>query len=80
MSGSECDIGANSPFTWSSSPDPSIDPTGLIWWLIIATDGSATEGSWSQDGSGLERSGPGTNGSSVQCGVTDKDLSNLCGQ
>ena len=31
-------------------------------------------------GTGVERSGPGANGSSVQCGVTDKDLTNTCGQ
>lgn len=49
------------------------------WWLIVATDGAATEGSWSQ-GSGVERFGPGANGSSGQCGVTDNDLTHTCGQ
>ena len=56
-----------------------MDSTGLIWWLVIVNDGT-TEGSWGLDSSDVERVGPGTNGSSAQCGVVDKNLDNTCGR
>ena len=88
--GSVCSIGVNSPFTWLNVP-AATDGTGLIWWLVMVSDGT-TEGSWGLDrhrvagpygGSvpiDVERLGPGTNGSSTQCGVVDKDARNTCGQ
>ena len=78
--GSLCDIGVTSAFTWRDTPDPAEDLSNLLWWLMIAQDGSGTEGSWGKDAAGLERVGPGASGSSGACGVTTKDVSNLCGQ
>lgn len=75
--GSLCAIGASSPYTWSASPDASSE---MIWWLILATDGKTTEGSWGQDSAGNERSGPAAGGASAECGIEVKDLTNHCGQ
>lgn len=74
---SRCDCGTTSPCTWSASPQPT--PGQLIWFVMTATDGSTSEGSWGRDSTGNERSGPGTGGSSGQCGVTGRDLTNACG-
>lgn len=71
---------SGSPFNWPNVPDPATDPQRLLWFLIQATDGSATEGAWGKDSSGNERLGPGPGGSSGECGMTGKDLSNTCGQ
>lgn len=79
LAGASCVLTAN-PFEWLAVPNPAIDPSRLLWFLIQATDGTATEGSWGKDGNGAERQGVGVNGSSDQCGMTDKALSNSCGQ
>lgn len=79
VTGANCAIGS-SPFDWIGAPDPSVDSSGLLWFLVQATDGSMIEGSWGKDGNGDERVGPGPNGSSGQCVIADKDLSNVCGQ
>ena len=78
--GAVCGIGPmESPFTWSDTPP--VDPdTGLLWWLMLAEDGSLAEGSWGPDWTGAERNGPGPNGSSLQCGMETKNLANTCGQ
>ena len=80
VDGSACAIGVTSPFTWNPSPDPTLDALGWVWMLVVATDGATTEGSWGRDDGGMERGGPGAAGSSGQCGMTTKDLTNLCGQ
>ena len=76
----QCNIGTTSPFTWNSVPDPVIDPSRLLWFLVLANQGPVLEGSWGKDSAAGERDGPGTNGSSAQCGITDKSLTNACGQ
>jgi hypothetical protein len=76
---SECNLGSESPQFNIPVPDPSTDPTNLIWFLVVATDGSV-EGSWSTDSFGNERNGSGPNGSSDVCGITDKILLNTCGR
>jgi len=78
-SGGACAIGSTSPYVWVGVPDPAADASGLLWWLILADDGQGTEGSWSPDSAGIERSGPGIDGSSTQCGITVKDVTNHCG-
>lgn len=80
LSGARCDIGVTSPYVWSGTPNTSSDPSGLVWWLIVAHDGAATEGSWGRDGAGSERVGPGPGGASLECGVSIKSTSNGCGQ
>ncbi len=75
-SGGACAAGG-SPFVWGGVPDPASDPTRLLWFLVLATDGVDTEGSWGVDGSGTERVGPDAGGASGQC-VATKSLTNAC--
>ena len=77
--GAACAIGG-SPFQWSSVPDPTADASGLVWFLVQATDGGTVEGSLGRDSVNAERQGPGVGGHSGQCGNTEKDVSNSCGQ
>jgi len=79
LSGSMCSIGGASPYVWNSVPNAT-DGTGLIWWLMVVNDGTNREGSWGKDSTLAERDGIGLNGSSAECGVSDKSLTNLCGQ
>jgi len=76
--GSVCAIGTTSPFVWNGVPAAS-DGTGLIWWLLLRNDAAGAEGSWGKDSAGAERIGPGTAGTSGQCGSTSRNLSNTCG-
>jgi plastocyanin len=80
LKGSTCNIGTTSPFVWNPSPATTIDTEGLVWWLIIADDNGTVEGSWGKNSAGNERVGPGAGGSSGQCGILTKDVSNTCGQ
>jgi plastocyanin len=77
LTGGRCSIGTTSPFTWTATPAPASGD--FVWWVIVADDGSGTEGSWGKDGGSGERDGSGLNGASGQCANTDKDLSNTCG-
>jgi len=77
LAGSVCSI-TTSPFVWNPSPTPT-GGTGLVWWLMTARDASNREGSWGKASSGQERVGPGAGGSSGQCGVTARALTNVCG-
>jgi hypothetical protein len=81
LSGGLCSIGTVPPFAWINSPDPTSDDTGFIWFLVVANDGSAIEGSWGESSAAIERAGPGPGGSSgvAFCHAT-KELSNTCGQ
>ena len=78
LAGGVCGIGSSPPFAWSTTPEAG-DGSGLVWWLIVATNGTAKEGAWGDDGDGAERIGPGPGGSSGQCGILAKDLGNACG-
>ena len=71
-----CAIGAP-PFLWNPVPNPAADPQGLLWFLVLATDGPDLEGSWGADSFGDERKGPGPNGFSGLC-VQGKDFSSSC--
>jgi len=73
---SRCDV--VSPYPWFAVPDPSLDESGLIWWLIVADDGETVEGSWGLTSGGAERDGPGAGGSSGQCGAVTKDVGGVC--
>jgi hypothetical protein len=79
LGGSVCAIGNASPYLWMGSPDPFADPSGLVWFLLVAGDGVSTEGSWGTDGAGIERAGPGAGGASDQCGMIARSLANPCG-
>src|SRR5262245_48911507 len=72
-----CNIGNTSPYDWLGAPNPT-DGFNLIWIVMMTTDGSGIEGSWGEDSAGIERRGPGTNGSSGICAL-DKSVANACG-
>ncbi len=78
LQGARCNIGSSSPFVWNPTPNAT-DGSGLIWWLLVAIDGAGTEGPWGKHDGVNERNGTGPNGSSAQCGVSDKDLAATCG-
>ncbi len=78
VTGSVCSI-SSSPFTWNSVP-AATDGTRLLWWVMVVDDGTGIEGSWGLDSAGNERIGPGPGGSSGVCGVTSKQVTNVCGQ
>jgi hypothetical protein len=85
LSGSRCNMGRISPVVWSGVPDPSGDPSGYLWFVVLAetrpgaTNTNASEGSWGTDSGGGERTGPGVGGMSAQCLVDFKSLTNACG-
>lgn len=79
LQGAACSV-SGSPYNWVGVPDPSIDPSGLLWFLMLASDGTTTEGSWGTGSSGAERVGPGAGGVSSECLMEAKDLTNVCGQ
>lgn len=72
--GGVCAIGG-SPFAWGGVPPPA--PFDFLWFLVLATDGANTEGSWGTDSGGGERTGPMAGGASGQC-VANKDVTNTC--
>ena len=73
LSGSACGMGNTGSYAWNGSPDPASDPSRLVWWVIVATDGVNTEGAWGPDSSGAERNGTQASG---QCGFTVKIMTN----
>ncbi len=75
VDGSRCLVA--SPYTWVDVP---VDPSDLLWFLVLANDGGTIEGSWGLDGAGSERQGPGAGGSSGVCGISAKDTANACGR
>ena len=75
--GSQCAIGTTSPTTWNAVPTAT-DGKGLIWFLIVATNGAGLEGSWGRDSQGNERVGPGNSGASGSCALV-RDTSYTCG-
>ena len=76
-----CNLGSGSSYTWNNTINPSNDTAKFYWFLIVATDsGKTTEGSWGKNSGNIERKGSGTNGSSGQCSITNKNVSNSCGQ
>jgi hypothetical protein len=81
LAGGVCDLGASSPFVWSGSPDAAVlDPAKkLLWMLVVADDGATIEGSWGRSSAAAERNGTGPDGSSGECGILDKSVTNTCG-
>jgi hypothetical protein len=68
LSGSACGIGTDGSFLWGAVP------AGDLFFLVVGTDGGAVESSWGESVLG-ERHGLTP---SDQCGVTLKDISNVC--
>jgi hypothetical protein len=76
--GGTCNIGTASPFTWNATPSAN-DGSGLVWFLVVNENNAGNEGPWGTYNGTVERSGPGLDGSSGVCGITDKVVSNTCG-
>lgn len=76
--GGTCNIGTGSPYTWNTVPSDS-DGSGLLWFLVVGENNANKEGLWGAQTGNLERSGPGTNGASNVCSVTNKDVGSTCG-
>ena len=75
VAGGRCAIGTAGAYLWNGVPDPGVDSSRLLWFLVVGTDGSATEGSWGRTSSGAERGGAAASG---QCGVTAKNTTEAC--
>lgn len=79
VAGGVCDVGASTPFHWDGVPDPTADPSGLLWFLVVADDAAGVEGAWGTGSGDVERGGPGAGGGSGVCGAGGKSLANACG-
>ena len=69
LSGSACSIGTGGSYGWTGVP------AGDLFFLVVGTDGGATESSWGTDGDGIERYGMSASG---KCSVTDKMITATC--
>ena len=76
--GGTCNIGTTSPYNWNGTPSVS-DGSGLLWFLVVGENNSGKEGLWGAQTGALERTGPGTNGASNVCSITNKDVTSSCG-
>lgn len=66
---SRCALGTYGSYLWEGVPDPSADPSGFLWFLVVPTDGAGTEGSWGLTSGGQERGGGIASG---YCGTTTR--------
>ena len=69
LQGSVCGLGGGGGFSWNSPP------AGDIYFLVVPTDGTGTEGSWGLSSTLAERNGL---GASNECGVSIKIPTNIC--
>lgn len=68
LSGASCSLGTSGSATWSGAP------AGNLWYVVVATDDSNTEGNWCS-----ASSGPcGGNTPSNRCGDTHRNNAGLC--
>ena len=77
LQGGRCALGTLGKYVWTDVPDPSVDSSGLLWWLLVAYGGPG-EGSWGEGSDTLERGSPFPGGVSGLCGNFVKDLANTC--
>ncbi len=69
VTGASCDLGTSGAATWTGVP------AGDLWFVVVGDDNAATEGSWGENGAGLQR---GAGAASGQCGMTARDDSGVC--
>jgi len=69
ISGAACGLGATGTATWSSVP------AGDLWYVVVATDGAGTEGTWGKTGAGAHEGGVTP---SAQCGDTLRNNGGTC--
>jgi len=67
VSGSDCTLTPSGTHLWTTSPDTSTD---WIWFLVVGSDGVATESGWGVDASDVERSAV----PSGECGAEAMDV------
>jgi hypothetical protein len=63
VDGAVCDLGPTGQAQWLGVPD------GNLWFVVVATDGSAVEGSWGQNAAGEPRAGNAVSGT---CGAASR--------
>jgi len=68
IDGSQCDLGTSGNHAWAGVP------SGSLYFMVVGTDGIDIESSWGSSSFG-ERNGIAGSG---QCGVTAKEISNVC--
>jgi hypothetical protein len=76
--GGVCSVGSTGAFTWNSVP-AAADGSGLLWFLVVSTDGAGSEGPWGSYNGINDRNGTGSRCSSGLCGATVKSLAATCG-
>jgi hypothetical protein len=69
LNGAACTLGTSGSAVWSSVPP------GNLFFLLVGTDGAATESSWGVTSSGQERHGASPSG---RCGIGAKDATSTC--
>ena len=74
--GAKCNMTTSGTYSWTSMPDPTVDPSNFMWFVIVGDNNSTTEGSWGLDSAGSERH-PGS--ASNLCSCTTKDVTQTCG-
>ena len=78
LQGAACGLPAQAPYSWVGTPN-AVDGSGLIWFLVVTTDGAGTEGPWGSYNGVNDRNGTGTRCSSGLCGTVSKSLVGTCG-
>jgi subtilisin-like proprotein convertase family protein len=69
LSGAVCGLGPLGSYDWAGSP------AGDLWYLIVADDAAAMEGTWGTDGAGAHRAGTSASG---LCGFTTRSNAGTC--
>ena len=69
ISGSLCSLGTSGSFDWNTVP------AGDLFFLLVGSDGAATESSWGIDSTGAERNGSLASG---ECSSSIKEPLNVC--
>ena len=69
ISGGVCALGTSGHYTWSGVP------SGCLWFVLVANNGTGVEGTWGWDSSGAHRGGSTPSG---QCGIASRINSGTC--
>jgi hypothetical protein len=77
--GGACNLGATSPATWERHAQRGGRQRPDLVSSSVTENNANVEGSWGKYNAVSERNGPGTNGASNVCSVTDRLISNACG-
>ena len=53
VTGAACNIGTTSPYTWNATP--AVTAGSFLWWVVVGTNGSNTEGAWGKNTGNIGR-------------------------